>query len=447
MKNEMRADPLNLIGKTIDTYMIVDYLATGGTAHIYKARWHNQFVVMKLLREDMLDEPDIRQRLYKEAYALSQVEHPHIIKLLGDGRYQHHPYLVFEYVEIGSLKDYLERENNNLTLGDVAIIIGQIANALNILHENNFIHRDVKPGNIMMRNKRNVALSDFGIVRSEDSHSRYGVQPGTLDFMAPEQLEGVNADFTTDQFALAVVAFQALTGKRPFIARNRQEASRQRQRGAPSAHSINPDLPLELDTILQRAMCFEMTERYTLIEKFARDIARIIAKYKLEDYPVPGTSIPAVINTRDTDTFQKMTLPEPESTKLVSIMRPYTWISVGILCAMLAVILIYISVPSSQAYLPATPGPDSIVSDLIKVTNTRDNFNCLDFMYLYNELYTQVSDANSEFSHFLELTYEESATKSVYIEHCAKSINDTRDSISNETWNTMREELHAIQNN
>lgn len=445
MTIKMSADPLNIIGETIDRYMIVDYLATGGTAHIYKARWNEQFVVVKLLREDMLDEPDIRQRLYKEAYALSQLEHPHIIKFFGDGKFQQIPYLVFEYVEIGSLKDYINDAGKFLTPGDATIIIQQIADALHTLHESGFIHRDVKPGNIMLRDKQTAALADFGIVRNEDSQSRYGVQPGTLDFMAPEQLDGVEADFTTDQFALGVVAFWLLTGKRPFIAYNRQEAMRQRQRGVPSAHSINPDLPIELDAVLRRAMHFDMAERYTFIEEFALHITQIINKHQLEDYPLPGTTVPIIINTSDSGTFEKPVLTVSKHPQLMTLMRPYTWISVGILCAMLAVILIYISVPPTQAWLPDTP--EDLVQDLIKVTDNRDNFNCADFMYLYNELYTQVNDASPEFADYLRITDESSATKIIYVNHCAVFIENGEDTISHDTWNTMRNELVAIHNN
>ncbi|GAB5491671.1 MAG: hypothetical protein Phog2KO_18860 [Phototrophicaceae bacterium] len=439
-------DPLQLIGKTIQNYTVIDYLATGGTAHIYVGEYDKELVILKLLRHELIQEPDAKQRFHKEVYTLKQLDHPNIIKLLGEGRYQHDPFMVLEYSELGSLQDMIDADNVQLTLGDVAKIIQQLADALHHIHEKNFIHRDVKPSNIMMRDAHNIMLADFGIVRHDDVDRRFDFQPGTLDFMASEQIDGLNADYTTDQFALAVVAYLLITGERPFHAENRVEAARQRREKILSPRTINSELPIELDDILFRAMHPDMTERYTFIEEFAHHLAQLIYAKNIEHLPALGKSDTKISITQTVEI--PSVLQESKTRKryiaIESYMERYSWIGITVLSMLLIGIFAYIAINPSK--MPENPSRLSyiVLSDLIDLTDNVEDFSCDEFTPLYNEIVSQVNTGNYDYDNFSSLLNDDTATRQFFTTYCVDSTSQNTTAINIEMWNAMHSELQTL---
>lgn len=441
-------DPLKIIGKTIDKYFVSDYLTTGGTAHIYVAQLDAMPVILKLLRHELNKEPDAKQRFHKEVYTLKQFNHPHIIKLLGEGRYRHDPYMVLEYSELGSLQDFISQPDKTLTLGDVAIIIQQLADALHHIHEKNFIHRDVKPSNIMLRDNHNTMLADFGIVRHEDVvDMRFSIQPGTLDFMAPEQIDGLSADFTTDQFALGVLAYLLITGERPFQAENREEATQQRREKIISPHTLNSAIPPALDPILFRAMHHDMDQRYTFIEEFAHQLAQAIHASDSENIPALGKSKKALTITQSIK--KHTTIPSHEKKPISDTSKPNLlrigWISIAILSLLLLGILGYIATDSLNRQPLSTRLSYDVIIDLLNASNDINNFDCDDFRPLYNEVVLQVNLANADYANFTNILNDESATHTIFTTYCMNDLSQEElTTIDVELWSAMRAELEAL---
>lgn len=319
-----KSDPLNLIATLVDKYLVIDYLTTGGTSHIYKCylEGNNTPLVLKIMRHALRAEPDAKRRMHKEIYVHKQLTHSHILPYHDHGRFDTLPYIVLDHARLGSLYSFMETHPHTMTLGHVARFIQQLADALHYMHEQKIIHRDVKPSNILLKDEHGVMLTDFGIVRTDDINLRYSYQPGTLNFMAPEQLDSLDADHTTDQYGLAVVAYWLLTGKKAFLAETRSEAKAQRLFGARPVHKIDERLPQELSDVLQRAMHNDMRERYTFIEEFAALLSKTIAESTLTDqltYPAlkrPESS--PEINTKALDTLDNRLPNDHKSSDITS---------------------------------------------------------------------------------------------------------------------------------
>jgi|GEM_PF-6179706 len=440
---EMTLDPLKLVGTFIGNYAVVDYLATGGTSHIYLGQLHSTMVVIKLLKPELSREPDARRRFHKEAYVHKKFDHPNIIKLFYVGRFKNEPFMVLEYAPDGSLQDYVEQFYQNLKLGDIAIIIQQIAAALHHLHENNIIHRDVKPGNIMMRNIHDSALADFGIVRTEDVNMRFAVQPGTLDFMAPEQIEGLDADFTTDQFALGVLTYWLLTGEKPFTADTREEAALQRKVGAIAPHDYNYRLPEELSEIILRAMHFKMEERFTFIEEFAHLFAQTIEKYNLQDLPAFGAHIPPANISSGKKSLSDTGKSRNKTSRFRSLMEPYGWISLSILGLMMLIVAFNSTSRARTTGMTSVRPAQHVLIDLRSITLVYEDFDCAVFVPLYNEMSGQVTLNNADYTGLAELTITGSPTKTVYSNYCLNE--NSAGQMNPDLWNAMRYELNNIE--
>lgn len=274
-------------------YRVVSLIARGGMGAVYLAEDPRikRRVAIKVMPIELstLDDPfagkraaKTAARLQSEATAIARLDHPGIVRLLGydevntpEGRY---PYLVMDYYEEGSLDKWL-RQHPNLSLQDMAFFIGQAANALQYAHDNKVIHEDIKPGNFLIRTRRDgpnlpdLLLTDFGVARFTDATSgNPSTNPtGTYTYMAPEQFD-INArpQPATDQYALAVMTYELITGRPPFQgplpAVMKQHIWDQPQ--PPS--TFNPRLPREVDSVILRALAKKPEDRFPSITAFAQ---------------------------------------------------------------------------------------------------------------------------------------------------------------------------------
>jgi predicted Ser/Thr protein kinase len=213
-------------GTTLGSYQVESPLGSGGMGEVYKARDTrlDRTVAIKVLPPHIAADPDVRQRFEREAKAIAALNHPNICTLYDVGREQDADFLVMEHLEGESLAERLER--GALPLDEALRVATQVAAGLDTAHRHGIVHRDLKPGNVMLT-KGGAKLLDFGLAKvgPTESTPAYGVTTaatqagtvlGTFHYMAPEQLEGKEADVRTDLFAFGVMLYEMVTGRRAF---------------------------------------------------------------------------------------------------------------------------------------------------------------------------------------------------------------------------------------
>ncbi len=282
---------MRLEGRQFAQYRLVRLLKRGGMGEIYLAedRKLNRQVAIKMIRTDIIhyeDEAEAREaaRLFlREAQLVAKLDHPHILPLY-DADEVHVGgvslmYMVMPLREVSSFADWLEQyhqyqQDNILTPRMVERIVRQAASALQYAHENGIVHQDVKASNFLVRDASQhpgqlyIQLADFGVAKLMNTASQSQIIRGTPTHMAPEQWEG-QAVPATDQYALAVMAYELLTGQPPFEGDNQQMWYQHTYITPLPPGSLNPNLPVALDAVLLRALAKSPQERYRSISAFA----------------------------------------------------------------------------------------------------------------------------------------------------------------------------------
>ena len=226
-------------------------------ADVYRARDSvlGRVVAIKMLAERYAADDEFRARFTREALTAASLSHPNVVTIFDVGEPDATPFIVMEYLGGGSLADRL-REGR--VPHDTAIAwLDQAAGALDTAHAAGIVHRDVKPGNLLLDDDGEVHVSDFGIARAaaHDPLTSAGTILGSSGYMAPEQARGEPATPASDRYALGCVAFELLTGRRPFEADSpTAEAMLHASESPPRASEVDPTLPAAVDTVLLRAL-------------------------------------------------------------------------------------------------------------------------------------------------------------------------------------------------
>jgi formylglycine-generating enzyme required for sulfatase activity/tRNA A-37 threonylcarbamoyl transferase component Bud32 len=257
---------IDLSGKTLDDrYKVEEELGAGGMATVYLARDERlgRKVVVKIPHPFLLKDEKFLERFSREIRALVDLTHPHIVKVHDTGTYEDVPYAVMEFLEGNSLKERLDDKGGRESSEDILTWLKPIALALDHMHEEGVIHRDVKPGNILFDGKGNSCLSDFGIAkaleRTEPELTLTGQSPGSPGYMPPEILSGkLGAGY--DQYALAAVVYRAVVGEAPELF--------QAHKGVGNA--VAGRLPIPAARVLEKAFSVEPENRYPSCAAFAK---------------------------------------------------------------------------------------------------------------------------------------------------------------------------------
>lgn len=211
----------NLIGKTVGQYHIIAKIGEGGMAAVYRAQQATleRDIALKVLPLELTRNTDFVQRFVQEARSAAKMTHPNIVSIYEAGEDDGIYYIAMSYVAGQSLADMMASQK--LPPNRLINILAQIASALDYAHQRGVIHRDIKPGNILVGRNDRAVLTDFGIAKAAQSSSsltRTGTMVGTPTYMAPEQAQGLPISPQSDQYALGIVAYEGLTGKPPFSA-------------------------------------------------------------------------------------------------------------------------------------------------------------------------------------------------------------------------------------
>jgi len=267
-------------GSRIAGYLIQEQIGRGGMAVVYRASDPrlNRTVALKILAPELADDATFRQRFLREMRAAASVDHPHIVPVFDAGEADGALFIAMRYVSGQDLRTLLDTERT-LPAARVTHIVTQVASALDEAHSRGLIHRDVKPGNMLIGTVAgtgqpdHVYLSDFGLSKPSLSSSNItltGQFLGTIDYMAPEQVEGRAVDGRADLYALACTAFEMLAGAPPF--RRDQGLAvmwAQLSAAAPSLRAERPDLSPEVDQVIARALAKAPDDRYPTCTAFA----------------------------------------------------------------------------------------------------------------------------------------------------------------------------------
>ncbi|HHE73293.1 MAG TPA: hypothetical protein ENL34_13545 [Chloroflexi bacterium] len=209
----------NLIGKTLGQYQILEEIGRGGMAVVYKAHQPTleRYVAIKVLPQQFTFDREFVERFLREARAAARLNHPNIVTIHDVGQADGTYYIVMEYLEGPSLADLL-RQQRALPPQQAAQIVAQVASALDYAHQQGFVHRDVKPSNILLGAGGVAKLTDFGIVKAAEGTrlTQTGTVLGTPEYMSPEQAKGLGVDRHSDIYSLGVVAYEMLAGRVPF---------------------------------------------------------------------------------------------------------------------------------------------------------------------------------------------------------------------------------------
>ncbi|MCX5068444.1 protein kinase [Micromonospora lupini] len=244
-------------------YRLDERIASGGMGDVWRGTDQvlGRTVAVKSLLPALLDDPDFAERFRGEARTMATINHPGVVDVYDFGNDQQIAFLVMEYVEGDALSSTLSRVGR-LTPARTMALVAQAADALHAAHEKGIVHRDVKPGNLLVRPNGTLVLTDFGIARSDivGQLTAAGSVLGTASYISPEQATGQVATPASDVYALGVVAYQCLAGRRPFEGDNPLDIAMRHVRETP--RPLPSDIPPQVRAVVERALAKDPAARW-----------------------------------------------------------------------------------------------------------------------------------------------------------------------------------------
>ncbi|WP_050181494.1 Stk1 family PASTA domain-containing Ser/Thr kinase [Domibacillus robiginosus] len=283
-----------LIGKNLSgRYKIVRTIGGGGMAHVYLARDMilDRDVAIKVLRFDFAGEDEFLRRFQREAQAASSLAHPNIVSIYDVGEEDNIHFIVMEYVDGMTLKEYIQ-QFSPVSYETVIDIMRQMTAAVAFAHQHSIIHRDVKPHNMLIDRDGIVKMTDFGIAMamSATSITQTNAVLGSVHYISPEQARGGMATKKSDIYALGIVMYELLTGKLPFSGESAVSiALKHLQTDTPSIKTMDPGIPQSIENIVLHATAKDPFHRYVSAEEMEHDLSTALEPYRLheEKFKIP----------------------------------------------------------------------------------------------------------------------------------------------------------------
>jgi serine/threonine protein kinase len=313
-------------------YRIERRLGVGGmsTVHLAFDQRLERYVALKLLAEHLADDPTFVSRFRREALAAARLIHPNIVQVFDFGfdEGQHQHFIVMEHVPGHSCAELL-RDRGRLEIDEAVEIISQACRGLDYAHRNGVVHRDVKPGNLLVSEAEVVKLADFGIARAagQSSITQVGSVLGTAAYLAPEQARGEEAGPRADIYSLGVVAYQLLSGRLPYEANSLSELTLKQQREAPiPLEELNPQVAPELALAVTSALAIEKEQRpadaILYGESLRKGVHGIAPPLATASTAALGTGATRVISRREDPTAATRMAPRPRSAAGAAAAQP-----------------------------------------------------------------------------------------------------------------------------
>ncbi len=284
------------IGAVLAGYRVESLLGRGGMSVVYLAEHVSlgRKVALKVLASPLAYDPSFRERFMRESQRAAGLDHPNVIPIYDAGEIDGGDadgllYIAMRYVDGPDLRSLLRRDGR-LGVGRTLYMLEQVASALDAAHDNQLIHRDVKPSNILIAEpSEHVYLTDFGVAKQTTAPdlTRTGIFVGTIEYAAPEQIEGLTLDRRTDVYALGCVLYECLAGRPPFE-RDAEVAVMHAHLTSPPPRltEVRPDLPKELDRVIARAMAKSRDERFATAPELVDAVHAILRRSPTASQPV-----------------------------------------------------------------------------------------------------------------------------------------------------------------
>jgi beta-lactam-binding protein with PASTA domain/tRNA A-37 threonylcarbamoyl transferase component Bud32 len=310
---------MSLVGQVFSNrYEIEREIARGGMAEVYLARDQalNRPVALKALFPEFAREPSFVERFRREAQAAANLNHPNIVAIYDWGQESGTYFIVMEYAEGRSLRELIQVEGP-LEPGQAADIAAEIASALAFAHRSGVVHRDVKPGNVLLTDQGTVKVTDFGIARAgtSDGLTQTGSVMGTATYFSPEQAQGLAVDGRSDVYSVGVVLYEMVCGVPPFVAESPVSVAYKHVREEPIAPSLRaPGVPVALEQIILSALAKDPEHRYQSADDLRADILRFRRGRPLVDAPITAivSEVPTTaVTTASAGAYAAATVASP----------------------------------------------------------------------------------------------------------------------------------------
>lgn len=257
-------------------YQIIERVGGGGMALVYKAQdiLLNRNVAIKVLRQQFVNDEEFIRRFRREAQSAASLSHPNIVSVYDVGQEEDVHYIVMEYIEGQNLNEII-KERAPLQVDEAVRVASQIADALDHAHQNQIIHRDIKPHNILIGRNGRVKVTDFGIARAVTSTTitQTGSVVGSVHYFSPEHAKGVVTGEKSDLYSLGIVLYQMLTGRLPFLGESPiSVALKHLQEHFDEPRTVNPMIPQSVENIILKSMRKNPAERYQSAKEMLHDL-------------------------------------------------------------------------------------------------------------------------------------------------------------------------------
>jgi len=270
-----------MVGQILgNRYELIEKIGGGGMADVYKARCKllNRFVAIKILKPEFINDEEFLKRFTIEAQAAASLSHPNIVSIYDVGQENDIHYIVMEYVNGQTLKEYLD-ENGALYWKDAVNIAIQICQAIEHAHKNHVVHRDIKPHNILLTKDGMLKVTDFGIARAVSSSTitMAGNAIGSVHYFSPEQARGGFTDEKSDLYSLGIVLYELLTGRVPFDGESPVAVAIKHIQDEPEEPiNIKEDIPTGVNSIVMRAIQKDQALRYQSASELLNDLYKVL---------------------------------------------------------------------------------------------------------------------------------------------------------------------------
>src|SRR3954463_5020987 len=272
---------MTVIGTLIGgRFRLEEQVGSGGMSSVYRAfaPTLERHVAIKLMHRDISNDADQLERFRREARAVAQLSHPHVVTVIDAGEDDGAPYIVFEYVEGETLKDRIRRLGR-LPVAEAVAYAVEIGRALECAHSHLLVHRDVKPQNVLIDPDGRAKVTDFGIARSLEAQglTATGRVLGTTDYVSPEQALGHEVTAQSDIYSLGIVLYEMLTGEAPFKADTQVAVAMKHVRDPlPDVQRRRPEVSAALASIVERATAKQTENRYATVGEMVHDLERVL---------------------------------------------------------------------------------------------------------------------------------------------------------------------------
>ncbi len=331
----------DVVGETIGPYEVLSELGSGGMGTVYLAQDARlgRKIALKLLPPQFTNDEDRLRRFQQEARAASALNHPNILTVHEIEQKAGLHYIATEFVDGVTLRQHMNKQRMNL--GEVLDVATQVASALQAAHAAGIAHRDIKPENVMIRSDGYIKVLDFGLAKLTEndsapapSETNPGVVMGTPRYMSPEQARGRDVDLRTDIFSLGTVIYEMVTGKLPFEGETTSDVIAALIKDEPeSMRTIVPELPVEFEQVVNKALVKDRSLRYQTIAEF------LSALQGLKDEIKSGALVRTIDGSLDAQTIRTRTATDPhaqQQTERLSLSRGWTLTIVLVLIAVVA---------------------------------------------------------------------------------------------------------------